>query len=458
MIGHTGISLMRRWLCMLLSVQLSLVSAPAAFAAAPGEVGLPAASDAIRVTVIGDSLIQETKLGGTVQVEFSNVALEDLGKLDVRTADGKVAFALDHLPKIEVTVFVPKELSDAERDHFLMSVETELNSRYKNPVFRVRELLVPTQEMIQEVNQSERPSPQISEQEWSQAKASTVSMLSQWRQKSKDFARKLKNSRFSSRARDLTVGAMIGVGKSIGSISYWVSVTGLNVYGLAQAAMSIGLDTIFHVFPRQINQWKANHEIPWLKNSSLVQIYNKSPMIKTLIFNQALHFTVTYGFRMLSHLDDPEKVSSPNSVEFLSLFGGMAAIGTPIGAAGDMGVRTLARKGYISGRTEHYIFNLFGLEMQINGLLFGSGRIEWLPIGLGVEWGGKVVGWMLGKILPAKKNRLVIVHPAIAQARKSDALYLMGMEEVIPAKTLENAQMADYLRGHYKLNCESYLN
>lgn len=447
----------RQWIGIIISGQLALGPMPCAFAAG-GEPAVenPASQD-IRVTVIGDSLLQETKMGGTVQFEFSNVSLEDLANLEVRTRDGKVAFALDHLPKIEVTVFVPKELSDGERTSFLSGVETQLNAKYSNPVYRVKPLLVPTQEMIAEASQAERPNELVTEDQWQEAKASTVSMLGRWRQNSKAFALKIKNSRFSARARDLSVGAMVGVGKSIGSVSYWVSVTGLNVYGLAQAAMSIGLDTIFHVFPRQINQWKANHEITWLKDSRLVQIYNKSPMIKTLIFNQALHFAVTYGFRMFSHLDDPEKVSSPNSVEFLSLFGGMAAIGTPIGAAGDMGVRTLARKGYISGRTEHYIFNLFGLEMQINGLLFGSGRIEWLPIGLGVEWGGKVIGWMLGKILPAKKNRLVIIHPGLAPSQKNDVLYLMGMEDVVPTAKVQESNMSDLLNGSHKLNCESYL-
>jgi len=403
-----------------------------------------ATASAQTVTVITDSLLQENKHNSTVQVEFPDVSLEDLSKIEVKTADGQDLVQLGHHRKIEVTVFLPAELEDQDREAFLEKIKTSLNAKYKYPVYTIRPLLIPTREIVEEGERLNAPKV-------------ILNSFKSWRDKAKQIAHKILNNRFNARARDLTVGGMIGLSKSFMGVSYWLTVTGFNPFGIAQSILSVGLDTIFHVFPVQINRWKGQHEIPFMKDSKLIEGYNKSPLVKAFVVNQAIHFIITYVFRLLSYLDDPDKVSSPNSVEFLSLFTGLAAVGTPIGAAGDMGVRTLARKGYISGRTEHYIFNLFGLELQINGLLFGSGRTEWLPIGLAVEWGGKIVSYLLATSLKAKSNRIVIAHPDVVQTRKNDILYLMGMENVLQVPDLEVVSLDEILNRGHKMNCELYL-
>lgn len=413
-----------------------------------------------QLTVVTDSMLQDRRMGSMVQVERSGVALEDLSELDVKTADGQTLVDLERLPAISVTVFVPASLSEEERKAFTDAVEAELNSRYKIKKFRARAMSVHADEIIEAVEAHPEPIHPEDRSLWRKGREATVTGLKKWSEKTKSLAQKIKAGRYSARARDWTVGFGIGLGKTGLSWSYWLTATGLNVYGLGQAALSTGLDILFQTIPGKINDWKATHKFPVLSGGKLAQWYNNTPFVKTLVINQLIALSTAYAFRGLSHLDDPENVTSPNSLEFFGQFGGMALIGTPIGAAGDMGVVTLTRKGYLSGRAEHYIFNFFGLGMQINGLLFGSDRIQYLKYGLAAEWGIKTVAWAAAKILPAKKNRVVVIHPGVAVKNVNDVLYLMGMKDVIKATEASEKPFAELIEKHaeWKLDgCEEAL-
>jgi hypothetical protein len=89
------------------------------------------------------------------------------------------------------------------------------------------------------------------------------------------------------------------------------------------------------------------------------------------------------------------------------------------------------KKGYLSRRSSHYVSNFFGLESEITGLLFASGRMRLVPLALAFELSSKALVFVLAKALPANNHRMIVL-PSALDARDRDQIeYANELRELV---------------------------
>lgn len=340
--------------------------------AAQDEPKLESANRVQTATVFVDTRLVDPRYSSTVRIQIDQVRMADLAHLELRTSEGT------NLLKgpdgaLDVLIILSSDMDKADEDAFVEQVEKMLNQRHAVSAFTIKRSYLP--ESV--VNEIEQEKSQIAKSDFES-----------WRDWTMRLAHEIRLGSFQPEKVDLFFGSLIGQGRTVGSAVYWLSVTGKNKYGMFQAGLAMALNQFFSLFPTQINTWKVEHEIPILKDQPVVQFYNHHPFVKTIAINELTALSMQVVFRYFSYLAQPTSIAKPLSYEFLVPFFAMSSVRTPLGAAEDLGVLTLLKKGYIDRRMAHYLSNFFGTQSLITALLFSAGRLRWLPLALGLEWSG----------------------------------------------------------------------
>lgn len=390
------------------------------------------------VTAFVDTRLVDPRYGNTVRARINSVSLANLSTIQLRTEDGASLLPSDGDTPIEVTVILPKGMNPLDEEVFVAEIQRALNHRFITPVFSVRRSYLPPT----------FPKPVSSKQ--AKASIETLSTYERWRHWTAQTAHAIRMGSYEPEKVDLFFGSFIGQVRTVAGAGYWLTVSGWNGYGATQAFLTFALNQIFSLFPMQINTWKVEHEIPIFKDFPLVTFYNRHPYVKTVSINELMAFTFQSLFRWLSHLARPATIAGPLTLEFLAPFFGMSAIRTPLGAAEDIGVLTLLKKGQINRRTAHYMANLLGLESLLSGLLFSSGQMQLLPLALGLEWSSKLAVWVISIIVPAKDNRLIVVHPDVSKKDLDQIEYVYDLRDLpLDGKNIETSTLSDLLSKYH---------
>lgn len=284
-----------------------------------------------------------------------------------------------------------------------------------------------------------------------------------WR---KGFIKQIKRLRewrnWTTREKDMFfAGTVVGGGKSSLSISYWLTATGVNTYGVLQSAMSLFMDVFFAAWGNKVESWKSKHQFRWFRNLKWVKWYNETPLVKAFVINNMIGFAAGFYFRLWSYLNNPDKVSSPWSFEALGTYLGAMSIGGLIGSAGGQGALTLRRKGWISARQELLLYQLYGLKMQVEGFLFGSGltALYWMFFSGNMAFQSLVYG--SSRVLPAKNPRALVIHPDLASNEElvESEKYLAGLLDAEDLQQLgagwqERARPRKYMREREQIKEE----
>jgi hypothetical protein len=385
-----------------------------------------------KVTTFVDTKLVDPRYGSKVRAQISAVNLQNLSTIQLLTKDGADLLSLRRDRPIDVTVVLPEGMDKADEDAFMREVEKSLNRRFDRAVFSVHHSYLPAW-VVQSVEQRE-------------ANAHDYETWKQWTIR---IAEEIRDGSYQPEKADLFFGSLIGQARAFGTAGYWIGVSGWNGYGIAQSFLAMALNQFFSLFPTQINTWKAEHEIPIFKDVPLVRFYNSNPLIKTSAINELTALSMQVAFRWLSHFANPAEIASPLSREFLLPFFGMSLVRAPFGAAEDLGVLKLLKKGYISRRTAHYMSNAFGVQSLVTGLLFSAGRMRLVPVAFGLEWSTKMAVWLTSMILPAKDNRLVIIHPKVYGRSLDQVEYTYDLRNLpLNQKNINSADLENLLSAY----------
>jgi hypothetical protein len=136
-------------------------------------------------------------------------------------------------------------------------------------------------------------------------------------------------------------------------------------------------------------------------------------------------------------------------MDALATYSGAWSIGNLAGAYGAQGPRILRKKGYISSRTEYYIYVSYGMMFQLGGWFYGLG---WNSAVLGMattESLLKVGMYTYGRLKPFKEARAIVLHPALAEREVTELLYRVGIEksEATPAAKPDFAEIVGRLKA-----------
>lgn len=445
-----------------------------------------------------DNLLKVVMHTNRLQADGS-VAAIDLGLLSPENLnspnfgfDGKEIEAIrpETEVSVSITVVVPSSLSRDEEAAFVENIKKAFESRHPNVEIQTKTVSVDIkglenqaisandsiaealQESVQELNQGQVPYELSSLARTKAFLAQSTKdflfslehmtvqtayfaalarkmveknnkQLAGFKEWSRDFSIRIKRLRhwknWTVREKDMFVaGVVVGGGKSTLSVSYWLTVTGVNTFGVLQAGMSLFLDVFFAAWGNKVESWKGSHQFPLLKKSKIVQWYNNTPLLKAFIIGNMISFSAGFYFRLWSHLNDPRNVTSPWSVEALGTYFGAMSIGGLIGSAGGQGALTLRRKNWISARQEMLLYQIYGIKMQIEGFLFGSGltSLFWMFFAGNMAIQSSIYG--ASRLLPTRTPRVLVLHPDVLKnpAVVESELYTTGI--------LDHKRMTDF--------------
>lgn len=394
------------------------------------------------ITVFADTKLLDKNYGAAIHAEMSELSLEDLRKM--KAPAGAEA---DVLPKagseIEVTVVVPKGSSPEEIKAFQDAVVPPLKDRFATNKVTIKLLEIDIEDVsynakisnaaIDHALQLSEPDRVESNKKLAEAfKAGNNYTVKVWNDWKSSFAETVKRVKTNPESKSLAMASILGlISTSIVSKAL-ISTTGLNKFGIAQSLFALAYDQLNSTLSTRFVKWQVEHRFPLLKHWSPVKFYNGVTMARGIAANFVTSSLLSFELRCLAYLSSTPNVASPYSIEFLTSLGGMNMVGSALSAGTDVGVKSLGMKGYISSRTEILLNSTFNLLQQINNAMIGTGATEFLAFGLAVEWVGRLGVIAANKILPAKTNRIVVVHPELATENAQNKIkYLTGVDLLI---------------------------
>ncbi|MBN8542553.1 MAG: hypothetical protein J0L82_19340 [Deltaproteobacteria bacterium] len=386
--------------------------------------------------------------GSRMTVEFGKTSFENLPESII----GKIPDGRNVLPsnqeKAVFHLLVPKEMKEADRKQFVerlvqsfgqsdndklevkirevdvVKIEKEQTAAIGKISERALEMGIPKEDVLRDASALKSKLSQH------------VSLIRKWGHEFIAFTRRLSDyRRWPLESKYMLFGALLGGGKSIGSVGFWLGTTGVNPLGIAQALMSVTLDVVFSVWGQRIESWKGRHTIPEPKNSVVKKVtnpvrllYNENTFLKAFLVNNLIGVSAGGYFRWLSWWADTSgKIQPPWSMDFVNNMAAGITIGGVAGAAGAQGNRTLRRKGYYGSGTENLVNQTFGLSMMIGGFLNGRGNSELFMAYLWTEAVAKSVLYGASKMLPNRAPRVFVFHPEISAAQIEDFKFRFGI-------------------------------
>jgi predicted DNA-binding protein (UPF0251 family) len=377
------------------------------------------------VTVFADSRALDKLYGSTIRLDMGRMSIRELGgmRIGFGTVDNVLA---DKERPISVSLFVPADLPVDQQQQFKVAIEKQMTESYGAKNLSVTLVTIDVREAERaealasaEIRLSSEHLPMTGKddkaiaQELIRQNQNLVNTLREW---SANFKTRMETILADYESRGMFVASMAGMASSAPPLYVWMTTTGFNVYGIAQAIIAIAYDQLNTTFAGKLVRFENEHQLPFNRPKSLVRFYNQSTLIKALTVNFAINAIAGSTFRMLSWLNAPERVAAPWSLEFLAELGGINAIGAMFTGGADAGMRQLRMKRRVSGFTELMVLSTFNFMNQLNNVMLGSGFTEYLPYGLAIEWTSKFSAFVLGKVLPTRNGEIGIFHPSLPAA------------------------------------------
>lgn len=380
-------------------------------------------------------------------VDFGEISFAELSELPAKIQEHG-----DILPSMQaplnVFVFVPASLSAQEREDFIGIVQTQMAAT--NPLMNVTATAVEIDteaaqkdqalaneridQATREVMKQDNADLSALAESLKSANVETARGLRAWDKDFSSAVAKYKNwvSSGYTKEKDERIGGWIGKARGLASAAVWFGFNKTSWSTAFQIPASFFLDWFFSKYERKVDIFKATHRLPFEKIPLLgyaVRFYNERPLLKSWIVGNLIGFVVGNYFRFWSWLEDPERTSAPWSLDALATYSGAWSIGNLAGAYGAQGPRILRKKGYISARTEYYIYVSYGMLFQLGGWFYGLG---WNRAVLGMATGEsllKIGLYTYGRIKPWKEPRAIVLHPALAEREVTELLYRVGLEK-----------------------------
>lgn len=343
---------------------------------------------------------------------------------------------------IRIHVFVPSRLDEATRQQFLAEVKAGLTAH--NPGATVT--LVPLDIDLEQARRNKQASnEQIQYVQNSLNSPQTAELSRDLQQENDEILADLekweKDMRGYSKRRDKRIGRVIGFIRGGASAIVWWASNGMTHPTLMQIAGSAFLDWIYSEHGDDINNFKNSHRLPYARLperlQNVVKFYNSRPLLKSWIFDNLVGFWASSYFRFWSHIRDPQRTSAPWSPDALSTFLGAFTIGNIAAAVGSQGPRLLRKKGYIGSRLEHYLAITYGVIFQVGGFFYGLGWNKAVIVHSILQGSLEVSVYAIGRALPLKDPRTLVIHPDFTKEELEELLYRIGL------RTEELAKVSD---------------
>ena len=376
-------------------------------------------------------------------VDFGTVTSAELGDLPAKLGEHKDILPGDQ--PLTVHVFVPSHLPAEERADFINDVQNQMRLQSPKANFVVQQFIIDVEQARQDMERANSRIDQVANEIFTQDQADLRPMakglmqvnvkkwneLKVWQRGMKDHVaafREWRHTKFTM-DKDKGYGFLIGVARAGASVAVWFGAQQIGVPMLAQMSASVFLDIAFSVYEKEIDVFKGTHRLPGENIPYLgraVIFYNERPLLKSWIVGNLIGFVASSYFRFWSWVDNPERTSAPWSGDALSTFGGAWLIGNIPAAFGAQGPRILRKKGYITSRTEYYIYSSYGAIFQLGGWFYGLGW-NWPVIALTTaESTAKVGMYLYAYKKPLKEARAIALHPAWSERDVEELLYRVG--------------------------------
>jgi hypothetical protein len=364
-------------------------------------------------------------------IDFGQMSYDELGRLpEILNEHADVLPSAQQ--QVIVQAFVPKELDQAAKDEFAASLQEHLSRVHRKLTIKVvtvdidTEHVDPAREVAHEMSVMEHAASTLPDEE--------VQELKSWRQGFKKSMARYKDWLKSghTKHKDETVGGMIGYGRAALSACVWFGTNRLSFPAVMQVSASMFLDWFFSKHEMDVDIFKATHRLPGEETPYLgwlIRKYNDSPKFKSFVVGNAIGFVAANYFRFWSWIQNPERTSPPWSPDAFGTYGATWAIGSAAGAFGAQAPRMLRKKGYISSRTQYYIYSSYGFVFQMGGFLYGLG-FNWPAIILtATESLTKTAMYGVAHYLPNKDPRAIVIHSGIGEKDTQEILYRVGLDE-----------------------------
>ncbi len=393
------------------------------------------------ITVFADTKVKDG--GATIRADLGPTSLRELGEVDFRLPDGNSALPPPSEP-MTALVFVPNTVSEEIEAEFGEGIRQQLLKKRPNINLQIVRIDIKkeklrAEEMSAEIahamNSVEENQAEIKEiaAAMIDANRNTTNALVDW---SNEFIRRVNEMKSKPEAQSLFVGSLIGMASTIGPATVFLSTTGANFFGIAQVIYAGVFDQINSTFSTRVIKFEDTHRFPWWKKKFLVRFYNNHFFARALAVNFTLQAYQNFSYRLFAHAADPTNIASPMGWEYLLSAGGLAFTSSLATSGTDIGVRSLRKKGYISQRAELFTNSVLNLITQINGAMLGSGFMDFLPYGFAVEWGTKGILGVMGRYLPTRGNRFVLLHPAIPESDANNLKYIYDLQEAVKVRDM----------------------
>jgi hypothetical protein len=400
-------------------------------------------------------------------VDFGEMSFAELSDLPAKlSGQGDILPATDK--PLNVFVFVPASLSAEEREDFVAKVQEQMSAANPRLKITATAVEIDTEQAArdqetanaridgaaQEVLKQDGADLNAVAQSLKEANAKTARDLKAWDGGFRGVTQKYKNwiSSGYTKEKDERVGGWIGKARGMASAAVWFGFNKASWATAFQIPASFFLDWFFSKYERKVDIFKATHRLPFEKIPVIgraVRFYNERPLLKSWVVGNLIGFVAGNYFRFWSWMENPERTSAPWSMDALATYSGAWSIGNLAGAYGAQGPRILRKKGYISSRTEYYIYVSYGMMFQLGGWFYGLG---WNSAVLGMattESLVKVGMYTYGRLKPVKEARAIALHPALAEREVNELLYRVGIEksEATPAAKPDFAEIVGRLKA-----------
>lgn len=388
-------------------------------------------------------------------IDFGEMDFEELGRLPEAMEEHA-----DILPsaqqEIIVQTFVPKGLSQEEKDEFVATVQEHLSKSHRKLTFKVvavdfdpgpaeaifdvadyvPEATAPPQDLIASNQQQDfAPSPMSSIQRYRAALLNREYWgLDAWKKSFRQHVADYKQWRRSgfTKEKDFKIGGIIGYGRGALSAAVWFGTNRISFPAFMQVGASAFLDWFFSKYEMDVDIFKSTHRLPGETSrffGRFIHWYNDSPGVKSWIVGNAIGFAAANYFRFWSWIENPERTSAPWSPDALGTYGWNWLIGSWAAAYGAQAPRIIRKKGYISSRSQYYVYSSYGFVFQLGGFLYGLG-LNWPAIILATSESLTKTGmYVVAKYLPVKDPRAIVIHPAIGKKEIEEIYYRVGLDE-----------------------------
>lgn len=345
----------------------------------------------------------------------------------------------NNLPK-QIQVMVPDTMSEREAQEYLEEKRQILSASKVAREFEIELVLrrIPVKALEQQIDRLEKETAAAVAAEpervhersrfFAGARAKIIAPLKQWAhglsQRKRWNPQKWNPKNMTIQQKDQAVATIFGVVRGIpGVIALWADAHGA-VFNVLRMAVSWSADIFFSAFAQKVEKFKAEYRL-----SFFGKWFNNNKELKAFLFNYSLSMAFPWTSATLGQLAkggqgggdfDPLKIAD------VAQLGALQLINSTLGTFGGRGIRTMAAKGYISGRMENLIYQIFNILGKSEELLLASQQMGLYTVVMTFKSALLGLVYLVSRILPVESPNVYLFHPSIRAQDRDSLLYVKG--------------------------------